>query len=140
MMSTRPPVCAFVGMILCGSLLLGAFWGCAPKSDANATAATQPAMTDAYTAYRESITKSKPGSMVGQVLATYQQYAAIADIAPKDLKAGQTITFVDATGATVGNGMVVGPNGDSSYLQVKFEASSAKRPLQKGDYAVYLKD
>ena len=137
MTSNRPPARTFAGILVCGGLLFGALCGCAPKS-MDATAAPA-ATTDQYATFKESITKSKPGSMVGQVLTTYMQYAAVTDIPVKELKAGTTVTFVDSTGATVGNGTVVEPSGDSAYLQVKFD-STGKRPVQKGDFAVYLKD
>ena len=138
MTSIRLPAPArrsFCGTILSCSLMLAAFaTGCATKT---APAEPQLAAPDKVAAFRESIQKSQPGSLVGPVIATYQQYAAVADIPVKDVKIGQTITFVDPEGHPVNNGSVARIVDDT--LHVKFDPAG-KRPVQRGDLAVVLKD
>ena len=124
------------GMILSFSLIfcsIGGF-GCATQKP---PVEPQMASPDKVATVRESIQKSKPGSLVGQVIATFQQYAAVADIPVKDVKLGQTIAFIDADGNPVNNGTVARIVDDT--LHVKFDATG-KRPVQRGDLAVVLKD
>ena len=120
-------------LAICCGLLIG-IPACAPKNppvDAQMTPADQVA------ALRESIQKSKPGSLVGQVLTTYEQYAAVTDIPTKEVAIGQTISFLDAKGDPINNGTIARIIDDT--LHVKFD-TNGKRPVQKGDIAVLLKD
>jgi uncharacterized protein with GYD domain len=139
MMSIRLPACmnrARGGMILsCGLLLaLGMFSGCVNK---NAPADTASATPDQLTALRESIEKTKPGSSVGQVLVTFGQYASITGIPVKDVKVGQTISFIELNGNPISNGTVTHIVDDALHVKVD---PAGKRPVQKGDVAVVLKD
>jgi hypothetical protein len=123
------------GMIFsCGLLLgLGNLTGCASKTPSEPPGAPP----EKIATLRESIQKNKPGSLVGPVIATYQLYAAVADIPVKEVKLGQTITFVDPDGNPVNNGTVASILEDT--IHVKFDATG-KRPVQRGDLAVILKD
>ena len=119
------------GLALCA---IGASGCAAPKP---APVEPQMAAPDKVTLIRESIQKTKPGSMVGQVIATFQLYAAVADIPVKDVKLGQTINFVDTDGNPVNVGTVARIVDDT--LHVKFDPTG-KRAVQRGDLAVLLKD
>ena len=125
------------GMLLsCGALLgLAGVTGCAPK----AVVPAEPQMTapDKIISMRESMQKSKPGSLVGQVVATFELYAAVTEIPVKEVKIGETITFVDADGNPVNNGSIARIVDDT--LHVKFDPTG-KRPVQKGDLAIWLKE
>jgi hypothetical protein len=123
------------GMILsCGLLLgLGNLTGCATKTPSE----PQAVPPEKIATLRESIQKNKPGSLVGPVIATYQLYAAVGDIPVKEVKLGQTITFVDPDGNPINNGTVANILEDT--IHVKFDATG-KRPVQRGDLAVILKD
>jgi hypothetical protein len=118
--------------LVCGLATLG---GCATKP----AEPTQPKIAPAerVAAMRESVEKSKPGSQVGQVLITFEQYAAVTDINVADVKLGQVVTFVDIDGNPVNAGTVA--RIVDSNLHVKFDPNG-KRPVQKGDLAVILKD
>ena len=66
-------------VLSCGALAgLAGFTGCAPKT----MVPLEPQMTspDKIVAMRESMQKSKPGSLVGQVVATFELYAAVTEI------------------------------------------------------------
>jgi hypothetical protein len=101
---------------------------------------TEPEMAtpDKAAALRESIQKAQPGAQVGRVIVvlTDAPYAAVIDLPVQDVKAGQTITFVDGEGNPVSNGTVAEVVGDA--VHVKFD-KAGKRPPQKGDLAVWLK-
>jgi hypothetical protein len=118
--------------LVCGLATLG---GCATKP----ADSTQPKIAPAerIAAMRESVEKTKPGSQVGQVLITFEQYAAVTDINVAEVKLGQIVTFVDMDGNPVNAGVVA--RIVDSNLHVKFDPSG-KRPVQKGDLAVILKD
>ena len=96
----------------------------------------QMASPDKVATIRESIQKSKPGSLVGQVITTFQLYAAVTDIPVKDVKKGQTITFTDPDGNPINNGTIAEIVDDT--LHVKFDPTG-KRAVQRGDLAVILK-
>ena len=121
-------------LVSCGLVLgLGNLTGCASKTPSE----PQAAPPEKIATLRESIQKNKPGSLVGPVIATYQLYAAVADIPVKEVKLGQTITFVDPDGNPINNGTVASILDDT--IHVKFDPTG-KRPVQRGDLAVILKD
>ena len=127
--------CILSGMILsCGALFIGGVVGCQSQPK---TVDPQVAAPEKVASVRETIQKNQPGSLVGQVIETYQQYAAVGDIAVQDVKVGQTITFLDADGNPINNGSIKVIVGDT--LHVKFDATG-KRPVQKGDLALWLKE
>jgi len=127
----------FAGMILSCIMLLGLVHGtgCAPKP----LPPVEPQMAgpEKVAVVRESILKSKPGSLIGQVVATFELYAAVTEIPVKEIKLGDTITFVDTDGNPVNNGTIARIVDDT--LHVKFDPTG-KRPVQKGDLAVWLKE
>ncbi len=124
-------------ILSCGLLLsLAHIAGCAPKV---VPVIVEPPIAgpDKVTELRESIQKSKPGSRVGQVVATFELYAAVSEIPVKDVKIGDTLTFLDATGNPINNGTIARIVEET--LHVKFDPTG-KRPVQKGDIAVWLKE
>ena len=136
MSSIRRRVPAAIWMIAAPLLLPG----CQSKPKEPLSEPTPPVATaDKIAAIRESIQKGQPGSLVGQVIETstvYGPYAAVADLPVQDVKVGQVITFVDGDGNPINNGVVMAVVGD--MLHVKYDPAG-KRPVQKGDLAVWLK-
>ena len=134
MSSTRLPALVMSVSFLASALFMT---GCQtpPKKESEAPTVTP----DKVASLRESITKAKPGSMVGEVIAVLSDkpYAAVTDITGPDVKLGQPISFVDANGTPTNNGTIVAIVGDT--LHVKFDPS-AKHTVQVGDIAVWLKE
>lgn len=128
----------FAGLILtCGMLLgLAHGTGCATKP----LPPVEPPIVgpEKIAAVRESILKSKPGSLIGQVIETFELYAAVTEIPVKAIKLGDTLTFIDPDGNPVNNGTIA-VIVDDNTLHVKFDPTG-KRPVQKGDLAVWLKE
>ena len=92
---------------------------------------------DQFSALRDSILKNRPASLVGQVVITYGNLAAVKDIPLSEIKTGQTISFTDFNGAPVGNGTVL--RSEDNLLTVRFE-STGPRGVQKGDAAIAFRD
>ena len=112
--------------------------GCAKTPPAE-TGPTEPVMAtpEKLSDVRDFFNKARAGTLVGQVVVTNNNLAAVLEIPVKEVKIGQTVTFVDADKNVVNNGTVVAIVDDS--LHVRFDATG-KRPVQKGDYAVIVKE
>ena len=112
--------------------------GCA-KTPPPETVPTEPIMAtpEKLSDVRDFFNKARAGTLVGQVVVTNNNLAAVLEIPVKDVKMGQTVTFVDADKNVVNNGTVVAIVDDS--LHVRFDATG-KRPVQKGDYVVIVKE
>jgi len=80
-----------------------------------------------------------PGTLVGDVIYTLSDhpYTAVGGVDMKDVQVGQIVSFVDADGKPINNGTVVAIVGDNAH--VRFD-TAGKRPPQKGDLAVWLKE
>ena len=123
------------------SLLLGAalLTGC--MRTAKPVPAPQPVVATAekIAAYRESVDKLRPGSMVGIVAASQPEYnlVAVGDLPVQSFKVGQTLSFVDSDGNTIGNGQI--KNIVNDLLILKYD-SLGKRAPEKGDLALWLKE
>ena len=122
------------------ALLMGTtvMMGCA-KTPPPETDPVVPVMAtpEKLTDVREFFNKARAGTLVGQVIVTVNNLAAVLEIPVKEVRIGQTVTFVDGDKNVVNNGTIVAIVDDS--LHVKFDATG-KRPVQKGDYVVILKD
>src|SRR5205085_2657454 len=104
-------------ILICGLLTVaGLMSGCqtTPKKDPE----PQMATPDKVAALRELLQKSQPGAQVGQVIAIYENLAAVSELPVKEIKEGQTVTFVDIQGNPISNGTVAMVVGDSVHVKV----------------------
>lgn len=126
-------------LVLSLALLMGAIGivGCAKTPPADVPAEPVMATPETLSDVRDFFQKAKAGSLVGQVVATNNNLCAVIEIPVKEAKIGQIVTFVDKDKNTVNNGTVVAIVEDS--LHVRFDATG-KRPVQKGDFALIIKD
>jgi hypothetical protein len=99
---------------------------------------TAPPSVERAAELRETLKKAHPNALVGQVIAVHdtKPYAAIGDLPVQDAKVGQTVVFVDSNGLPYNAGTLVAIYGDTVHVQ--FE--TGKRPPQKGDLAMVMKE
>ena len=137
----------FSGIILSCGLIWGlaGVTGCAGSGDKNKSSSGYSMPSDDQVAsLRDAMQRANPGSMVGSVIATLDdaRLAAVVGIPVKEIKLGQVISFADVNGSPVNVGTVVGISIDPTTedsINVKFDATG-KRPVHRGDLAVWLKE
>ena len=132
-------VSRLTALLLSGIALLAGCQSPAPTAPAGFTGPTTMPSADKVAAYREKMTKLKPGSVVGTVVANNSNgnLAAVADFPVKDFQIGQTLAFVDSDGNPINNGTI--RNIVNDILVVQYDATGTRAPL-RGDLALWLKE
>ena len=86
---------------------------------------------------REKVRREYPNAVVGRVIEVIDNYAAVGDINPEELRVGQVITFTDAKMNPLVSGEVRAIVSGNAH--VRFEAPARQRRAPRvGDLAMRL--